>query len=106
MLIGERSDYKTVIEQVKKMELAELDDGGSSSSNHSSIEHKDLLNNTKLLLENGYLTIIPLFTKIISASRTDVGNEYKLDKEATSYGDCPHALCLSLHHYEFADNSE
>jgi FKBP-type peptidyl-prolyl cis-trans isomerase (trigger factor) len=27
MLIGERSDYKTVIEQVKKMELAELDDG-------------------------------------------------------------------------------
>jgi hypothetical protein len=54
MLIGERSDYKTVIEQVKKMELAELDDGGSSSSNHSSIEHKDLLNNTKLLLENGY----------------------------------------------------
>ncbi|MDQ3976902.1 MAG: hypothetical protein M3264_10290 [Thermoproteota archaeon] len=106
MLISERSDYKTVIKQVKKMELAELDDGGSSSSNHSSIEHKDLLNNTKLLLENGYLIIIPLFTKIISASRIAVGNEYKLDKEATSYGDCSHALCLSLHHYEFADNSE
>ena len=49
--------YKTVIEQAKKMELAELDDGGSSSSNHSSIEHKDLLNNTKLLLENGYLNL-------------------------------------------------
>jgi hypothetical protein len=63
MLIGERSDYKTVIEQAKKMELTELDDGGSSSSNYSSIEHKDLLNNTKLLLENGYLTIIALFTK-------------------------------------------
>jgi hypothetical protein len=32
MLIGERSDYKTVIEQAKKMELLELNDGSSSSS--------------------------------------------------------------------------
>jgi len=46
------------------------------------------------------------FTKIISVSRTAVANEYNLDKEATSYGDFPHALCLSLQHYEFADNSE
>jgi hypothetical protein len=30
-LIGERSDYKIVIEQAKKMELAELNDGSSSS---------------------------------------------------------------------------
>jgi hypothetical protein len=48
------------------------------------------------------LTIIPFFTKIITAPRTAVANEYNLDKEATSYGDCPHALCLSLLHYEFA----
>jgi hypothetical protein len=53
-LIGERSDYKTVIEQAKKMELAELNDGSSSSS-ITLVEHKDLLNYTKLLIENGYL---------------------------------------------------
>jgi hypothetical protein len=46
------------------------------------------------------LTIIPLLKSF--ASRTAVANEYNLDKEATSYGDCPHALCLSLLHYEFA----
>jgi hypothetical protein len=43
------------------------------------------------------LTIIPFFTEIIIALRTAVVNEYDLDKEATSYSDCPlDALYLSL----------
>jgi hypothetical protein len=89
-------NYITVIEQAKKMESAELNDGSSSSSNHSNIEHKDLLNHTKLLLENGYLNY-HTFTEIIIALRTAVVNEYDLDKEATSYSDCPlDALYLSL----------
>jgi hypothetical protein len=99
MLIGERSDYETVIEQAKKtrrnwqfhMMVVQV---------HFSTEHKELLNHTKLLLEYGYLSINPIFTKI-TASRTAVANEYNLDKEATSYDDCLDALRLSLRHYEF-----
>jgi hypothetical protein len=63
---------------------------------HFSTEHKELLNHTKLLLEYGYLSINPIFTKIITALRTAVANEYSLDKEATSYDACLDALRLSL----------
>jgi hypothetical protein len=66
---------------------------------HFSTENKELLNHTKFLLEYGYLSINPIFTKITTALRTAVANEYSLDKEATSYDDCLNALLLSLRHY-------
>jgi hypothetical protein len=63
---------------------------------HFITEHKNLLNHTKLLLEYGYLSINPSFTKIITALHTVVANEYSLDKEATSYDDCVDALRFEL----------
>ena len=101
MLIDKCSDYKAMIEQAKKarwnwqfhMMVVPV---------HFSAEHKDLLNHTKLILEYGYLSNTPSFTKIITSLRIAYANEYSLDKEATSYGDCLDALRLSLRHYEFA----
>ena len=58
---------------------------------------------TKALLEYGYLSISPIFTKMITALRTALANEYSLDKEATSYDDCFDALHLSLRHYDLHD---
>jgi hypothetical protein len=101
MLIGERSDYETVIEQAKKTRW-NWQNSMTVVPVHFSTEHKELLNHTKLLLEYGYLSINPIFTKIITALHTAVANEYSLDKEATSYDDCLDALRLSLRHYEFA----
>ena len=97
-LIGESSYYETVIKQAVKRRW---------NWKHSmmvvpvlfSTEHKHLLNHTKFLLEYGYLSINPIFTKITTALRTAVANEYSLDKEATSYDDCLDALLLNLRHY-------
>jgi hypothetical protein len=100
MLIGERSDYETVIEQANKTRW-NWQNTMMVVSVHFSTQHKDLLNHTKLLLEYGYLSINPSFTKITTALRTAVANEYSLDKEATSYDDCLDALRLSLRDYEF-----
>jgi hypothetical protein len=100
MLIGERSDYGTVIEQANKTRW-NWQNTMMVVSVHFSTQHKDLLNHTKLLLEYGYLSINPSFTKITTALRTAVANEYSLDKEATSYDDCLDALRLSLRDYEF-----
>jgi hypothetical protein len=98
MLIGESSYYETVIKQAVKTRW---------NWQHSmmvvpvlfSTEHKHLLNHTKFLLKYEYLSINPIFTKITTALRTAVANEYSLDKEATSYDDCLDALLLSLRHY-------
>jgi hypothetical protein len=102
-LIGDRSDYETVIEQAKKITRWNWQNLMMIVAVHFSTEHRDLLNQTKLLLQYGYLSINPIDTKIITALRTAVANEYSLDKEATSYDDClDDALRLSLKPYEFA----
>lgn len=86
MSIGERSDYKTVIEQGKKTRW-NWQYSIMVVSVHFSTEHKELLNHTKLLLYYGYLSINPSFIKTTTALRTAVASEYSLDKEANSYDD-------------------
>jgi hypothetical protein len=48
-----------------------------------------MLQHTKSLLENpdNLIAISPQFNKLVTALRTAVANEYKLDKEQTSYHD-------------------
>jgi hypothetical protein len=61
--------------------------------------HREILSHCKELVEyrDGYVTIHPKFTKLITALRTAVENgEGMLDKEATSYDDLFDALRLSL----------
>ena len=101
MLIREHSDYEKIIEQAKKTRW-NWQNTIIVVPIHFSTEHKELLNHTKLLLEYGYLSINPIFTKITTALLTAVANEYRLDKEVISYVDCLNAFRLSLRHYEFA----
>jgi uncharacterized protein (DUF1684 family) len=61
-----------------------------------------MLQHAKSLLEDkdNLVAIDKRFDKLITALRTAVANEYKLDKEQTSYHDILDALRLSLQLYE------
>jgi uncharacterized protein (DUF1684 family) len=61
-----------------------------------------MLQHTKSLLEDkdNLVVIDKRFDKLITALRTGVANEYKLDKEQTSYHDLLDAFRLSLQLYQ------
>jgi hypothetical protein len=72
-----------------------------------SIEGAKMLQHTKWLLEEREedgSSLIAIheerFNKLITALRTAVANEYKLDKEQTSYNDILDAFRLSLQFYK------
>jgi hypothetical protein len=72
-----------------------------------SIEGAQMLQHTKWLLEeteedgSSLVAINPQkFSKLLTALRTAVANEYKLDKEQTSYPDILDAFRLSLQFYK------
>ncbi|MDQ4014062.1 MAG: hypothetical protein M3146_10115 [Thermoproteota archaeon] len=66
-----------------------------------SIEGAQMLQHCKSLLENenNIVAINPKFGKLITSLRTAVANEYRLDKEATSYDDLFDAFRLSMLFY-------
>lgn len=61
-----------------------------------------MLQHTKSLLEekDNLIVIDKRFDKLLTALRTAVANEYKLDKEQTSYHDLLDAFRLSLQLYQ------
>jgi hypothetical protein len=67
-----------------------------------SINGAKMLQHTKSLLEDkdNLLLIDKRFDKLLTALRTAVANEYKLDKEQTSYNDILDAFRLSLQLYQ------
>ena len=67
-----------------------------------SINGAKMLQNTKSLLEDkdNLIAIDKRFDKLLTALRTAVANEYKLDKEQTSYHDILDAFRLSLQLYQ------
>jgi hypothetical protein len=71
-----------------------------------SIEGAKMLQHAKWLLEekdedgSSLIAIHSHFDKLITALRTAVANEYKLDKEHTSYNDILDAFRLSLQFYK------
>jgi hypothetical protein len=70
------------------------------------IKGAEMLQHTKWLLEeteedgSSLIAIHPSFNKLLTALRTAVANEYKLDKEQTSYNDILDAFRLSLQFYK------
>jgi hypothetical protein len=70
-----------------------------------SVEGAKMLQHTKWLLEeteedgSSLIAIHPSFNKLLTAFRTDVAQEYKLQKEETSYDDVLDAFRLSLQFY-------
>jgi hypothetical protein len=67
-----------------------------------SIKGAEMLQHTKWLLEeteedgSSLIAIHPSFNKLLTALMTAVANEYKLDKEQTSYIDILDSFRLSL----------
>jgi hypothetical protein len=90
---GERPDYENVKKehrQYMKVEPVNFNQ-----------EHKEMLGHCKLLLEQGYIAINPLFDRLITSLRTAVAEENILDKESTSYSDIFDAYRLALKSYKF-----
>jgi hypothetical protein len=73
-----------------------------------SVEGAKMLQHTKWLLEekdedgSSLIAIHPSFDKLLTALRTAVANEYKLDKTETSFNDVLDAFRLSLTFYKRA----
>jgi hypothetical protein len=67
-----------------------------------SVEGRKMLEHAKYLLEDpeGLVAIHPSFEKLITALRTAVAIEYKLQNEETSYDDTLDSLMLSLQFYK------
>ena len=62
-----------------------------------------MLGHCKMLLEQGYIAINPVFEKLIISLRTAVAEENILDKESTLC-DVFDAYRLALKHYQFTTN--
>jgi hypothetical protein len=72
-----------------------------------STEGTQMLQHAKSLLEdeNNLVVINPTrFHKLVTALRTAVANEYKLDKEQTSFEDILDAFRLALIFYKYDEN--
>jgi hypothetical protein len=65
-----------------------------------------MLQHTKSLLEDqdNLIAIDKRFDKLLTALMTTVANEYKLDKEQTSFHGILDALRLSLQLYQWSNN--
>ena len=72
---GERSDYENVKKEHKQFMIVQ--------AVNFNQEHKEMLGHCKMLLERGYITINPVFDKLITSLRTAVAEENILDKEST-----------------------
>lgn len=60
---------------------------------------RQMLSNDVMLMEKGYLAISPKFDKLVTALRTAIAEDGKLDKESTLYNDILDAFSLALHPY-------
>jgi hypothetical protein len=72
-----------------------------------STEGAQMLQHAKALLEdeNNLVAINPSrFHKLVTALRTAIANEYKLDKEQTSFDDILDAFRLALIFYKYDEN--
>jgi hypothetical protein len=71
-------------------------------------EHKDMLANCKMVLEEGggHIGINPIFDKLTTSLRTAVDIDGKLDKESTSYNDIFDAFRLAMKFYRFGNTRD
>ena len=73
-----------------------------------SIKGTEMLQHTKWLVEeteedgSTLIAIHPSFNKLLTALRTSVANEYRLDKQETAFNDILDAFRLSLQFYKRA----
>jgi hypothetical protein len=63
-------------------------------------EHKAMLSHCKMLLEDGCISINPVFDKLVISLRIAIEDNGILDKETTSYNDIFDAFRLALRDYK------
>ena len=63
-------------------------------------EHKVMLSYCKMLSEEGYIAINPVFERLVTSLRTAIEDNGILDKETTSYNDVFDAFRLALRYYK------
>jgi hypothetical protein len=68
-------------------------------------EHKVMLSYCKMLLEERYISINPVF-KLVTSLRTAIEDNGTLDKETTSYNDIFDAFRLALRYYKINQSQE
>jgi hypothetical protein len=95
---GERSDYENVPKEQRQFMRVE--------PVNFNQEHKEMLGHCKMLLEKGYISINPVFDKLITSLRTAVAEENILNKESTLYSDIFDAYRLALKHYHVIAKEE
>lgn len=110
--IGEEADYENVIQRYKSQGLESTDNAIAAATKNMKIipvnfakHHKDMLAHTKMVLEDGYLSINPKFDKLIVALKTAVENDGSLSKEESSHHDILDGLRLALRLYKFEQES-
>ncbi|HZI72256.1 MAG TPA: hypothetical protein VFD60_13955 [Nitrososphaeraceae archaeon] len=108
--IGEEPDYDKVIDRYRSECGTDYDwtqDMKIIPVNFNS-EHKDMLANCKMVLEEGggHIAINPVFDKLITSLRTAVDIDGKLDKESTSYNDIFDAFRLAMKFYHFGNTRD
>jgi hypothetical protein len=69
-------------------------------------DHKTMLSQCKMLSEDGYIAINPVFDKLVTSLRTAIEDNGMLDKETTSYNDIFDAFRLALSYYKINRSQE
>lgn len=99
--LGERTDYEEQIAYLKKHHSDPIHWMQVLPVSFNP-EHKEMLGNTKMLIEKGLVAINPRFNKLITALRTAIEQDGVLDKASTTYNDTFDAFRLSMRYYELA----
>jgi hypothetical protein len=103
--LGEDPDYDKVIARYKSQKWDWTKSMTVIPVNFST-EHKAMLGHTKMLFEEGYISINSKHDKLITSLRTAVENEGVLDKEVTSYDDILDAFRLALKFYSYTEGNQ
>jgi hypothetical protein len=101
--LDEDPDYERAIARYKSEGFRNWEDSAwmkvVSANFHT--HSKEMLTHSKMLLERGNIAINPKFGKRITALRTAVDYEGRLDREAPSYNDLFDAYRLGLRCYGY-----
>jgi hypothetical protein len=93
-MIGENEDYERVIETAKHEKIDPNERMIVIPINFQQ-QHKQMLGNLRMLIEQGVLAIDPRFDKLLIALSTSWDQDGKIDKSVTSHNDVLDALRLA-----------
>ena len=99
--MGERLDYQDELSELKKNNLDMYDWGPVVLPVNFSTEEREMTGRAKHFIDEELVAIPEKFDKLITACRTAVTYDGKLDKEATSFNDLFDCFRMNLKNYKF-----